>query len=142
MTTYTSEYMINRAYDIINKVKQKKKNNFIKPEIINHNRKTYITNFTKFSESIDREPLIIKKYLEKELSIITSLIGENNLDDEKSGLKIDTYIKPNAVLNIIMTFMKEYILCKYCKNATLIEKRDKFTYMKCQNCKSEVSIKL
>ena len=137
---YTIDYLVDRAYDIINKTKQKKKTNFVKPEIINHNRKTYITNFIKFCESIDRDPHQIKKFLEKELSIQTSLIGESNLADDKSGLKIDVNLRANAILNCIMGYMKEYVMCKYCKSATNIEKRDKLTYMKCQTCLSEMSI--
>ena len=65
INTYNIDYLINRAYADITKLKQKTKSTFIKPEIISHNRKTYITNFIKFCESIDRDPNIVKKYLQK-----------------------------------------------------------------------------
>ena len=39
-------YLINRAYHLLKKeLEQKQKKKFIKPEIINHNRKSYISNF-------------------------------------------------------------------------------------------------
>jgi translation initiation factor 2 beta subunit (eIF-2beta)/eIF-5 len=139
---YDITYLINRAYVELNKVKNKNKSTFIKPEIITHNRKTYITNFIKFCESINREPNSVKKYLETELSIQTSIIGESNFDDEKSGLKIDVLLRPNIVFNAITSYMKEFVLCKHCKARTIIEKRDKLTYMVCNNCKSESTIKL
>lgn len=138
--TYDIDYLINRAYSEITKLKQKTKSAFIKPEIISHNRKTYITNFIKFCESIDRDSNIVKKYLEKELSVQTSIVGESNLTDEKSGLKIDVQLKATNVLNVISSFMKEYVLCKNCKGSTKIEKRDKITYNVCSNCKSEYTV--
>jgi translation initiation factor 2 beta subunit (eIF-2beta)/eIF-5 len=109
---YTTEQLLDRGY---NKLKllnsQNNKKAFCKPEIINHNRKSYITNFIKFC------------------------------DDEKSGLKFNMMFKKDIIMNTVTGYMKEYVLCSLCKSGnTEIKKIDRINFLKCNNCKADKAI--
>jgi translation initiation factor 2 subunit 2 len=141
MQTYTTSELINRAYFKLKELQKTTKKTFIKPEITFHNRKTYIINFIKYCESIDREPEKVKNFLEKDMGAMASIVSENSLNDEKSGLKFSSSFKNQIVMNSITNYMKEYVLCKLCKSGdTEINKIDKITYLCCNNCKSNNAI--
>ena len=146
---FTTEQLINRAYDKLNviyKKEQKQKKAFVKPEIINHNRKSYITNFIKFCNSINRDTELVRKFISKDMNTETSLISENNLDDnydEVTGLKFNALFKTSLIMNCITNFMKTYVLCELCKSGnTEIKKIERITYILCDNCKSQKAINL
>ncbi len=141
MQTYTTSELINRAYFKLKELQKTTKKTFIKPEITFHNRKTYIINFIKYCESINREPEKVKNFLEKDMGAMASIVSENSLNDEKSGLKFSSSFKNQIVMNSITNYMKEYVLCKLCKSGdTEINKIDKITYLCCNNCKSNNAI--
>lgn len=141
MQTYTTPNLVDRAYFKLRELQKNNKKTFVKPEITFHNRKTYITNFIKYCESINREPEKVKCFLEKDMGAFASIISENSLDDEKSRLKFSSSFKNQIVMNSITNYMKEYVLCKLCKSGdTKINKIDKITYLCCNNCKSNNSI--
>ena len=82
---WTTDKLLDRAYILLKK-EQKQKKAFVKPEISNHNRKSYITNFMDFSESINREPEHIRKFLNKDMNVDVSFTKEDNFNsDEKIG---------------------------------------------------------
>ena len=138
---FTTEQLINRAYNklnIIYKKEHKQKKAFVKPEIINHNRKSYITNFIKFCNSINRDTDTVRKFISKEMNTETSLMSENNFDDEATGLKFNVLYKTALIMNCITNFMKTYVLCELCKSGnTEIKKIERITYILCDNCKSQ-----
>jgi hypothetical protein len=142
---FTIEQLINRAYDkldIIYKKEHKQKKAFVKPEIINHNRKSYITNFTKFCNSINRDTEMVRKFISTYMNTETSLMGENNFDDV-TGLKFNAIYKISLIMNCITNFMKTYVLCELCKSGnTEIKKIERITYILCDNCKSQKAINL
>jgi translation initiation factor 2 subunit 2 len=141
MQTYTTSELINRAYFKLKELQKTTKKTFIKPEITFHNRKTYIINFIKYCESINREPEKVKNFLEKDMGAMASIVSQNSLNDEKSGLKFSSSFKNQIVMNSITNYMKEYVLCKLCKSGdTEINKIDKITYLCCNNCKSNNAI--
>ena len=141
---FTTEQLLDRAYDKlqqIHKQEQKQKKSFIKPEIINHNRKSYITNFTKFCASINRDVESVKKFINKDMNAETSVMGDNNLDDETTGLKFNMTYKSSHIMNCITNYMKEYVLCGLCKSGnTEILRIDRITYISCDSCKSQKAI--
>jgi translation initiation factor 2 subunit 2 len=129
--TYTKDFLVKRAYEILSKL-EKKKNKFIEPNIVIKDKKTYITNFEEFCNSINRDKNIVKMYIDKETNIQSSFIGDFN------QLKIDSLLRQPHLKNIITIFIKLYILCQECKssNTNIIKKnRSSFTY--CNMCKSE-----
>jgi translation initiation factor 2 subunit 2 len=141
---FTTEQLLDRAYDKLQKIQKeenKQKKSFIKPEIVNHNRKSYITNFTKFCASINRDLESVKKFINKDMNAEVSLMGDNNMDDETSGLKFNMTYKSSQIMNCITNYMKTYVLCELCKSGnTEILKIDRINYISCNSCKSQKAI--
>ena len=136
-------YLIKRAYTSLKQEKKQKKS-FIKPEIINHNRKSYITNFNKFCDSINRDTEDVRKFINKEMNVDVSFISENNLDENnKSGLKFSNCYKQTQIMNCITNYMKQYVLCEICRSGeTEIKKIDRINYMNCNSCKGHRAINI
>ena len=134
-------YLIKRAYTLL-KQEQKQKKSFIKPEITNHNRKSYISNFIKFCQSINREPEEVRKFINKEMNVNVSFISENNLDENNiSGLKFNNQFKHTHIMNCITNYMKQYVICEICRSGnTEILKKDRINFIYCNSCKGERSI--
>ena len=126
---------LDRAYEQLELLnKNKKKPIFPQPNIISKDRKTFFINFSELCKTIDRTQDHVKKYLETETNIPTSILGDG-------GLKFDVSIKPQQIKNIITTFIKELIICKDCRTCiTTLEKENRLTYMCCSNCNSKKSI--
>lgn len=126
---------LDRAYfqlELLNK--NKKKPTFSPPNIISKDRKTFFINFSEICNSIDRTQEYVKKYIETETNISTSILGDG-------GLKFDVQFKPQQIKNIITTFIKELIICKDCRSCiTKLEKDTRILYMCCSNCNSKKSI--
>lgn len=141
---FTTDHLLDRAYDKLQKIqkeKNKQKKSFVKPEIVNHNRKSYITNFTKFCASINRDLESVRKFINKDMNADTSIMGDNNFDDETSGLKFNITYKSSQIMNCITNYMKEYVLCELCKSGnTEILKIDRIIYISCDSCKSQKAI--
>jgi translation initiation factor 2 subunit 2 len=130
-----TEYMINRAYNELELIhKEKKKPTFVQPNIISKDRKTFFINFEDCCKSMNRTQEYVKKYLESETNISTSILGDG-------GLKFDVQIKPPQIKNIITHFIKELVICKDCKSCiTILEKDTRITYLICNACNSKKSI--
>jgi translation initiation factor 2 beta subunit (eIF-2beta)/eIF-5 len=126
---------VSRAYEQLEMLnKNKKKPTFPQPNIISKDRKTFFINFSDLCEAINRTPEYVKKYLETETNISTSILADG-------GLKFDISIKPQQIKNIVTTFIKELIICKDCKSCiTQLEKDSRLTFMCCYNCNSKKSI--
>ncbi len=128
---YTKDFLVKRAYDMLNK-REKKKNKFVEPSIINKDRKTFITNFDAFCTSINRDKSIVKTYIDKETNFASSLSGD------LSQLKIDTSLRQTHIKTIITVFIKMYVLCQECKSSdTHIIKKNRNSFTQCNFCKSE-----
>ena len=141
-TNHTIDELINRAYwQLKTEFSHQEKKVFVKPEIISHNRRTYITNFIKYCESIEREPETVKKFLEKDMGTSSSIVSENSLATEKSGLKFSTTFRQQVVMTSITNYMKIYVLCKICRSGcTEIIKKDKILFVCCRNCKADNAV--
>ena len=126
---------LDRAYEKLELLnKNKKKPTFPQLNIISKDRKTFFINFSEICVAIDRTHDYVKKYLETETNISTSILGDG-------GLKFDVLIKPQQIKNIITTFIKELIICKDCKSCiTTIEKDTRLVFLYCSNCNSKKSI--
>ena len=134
---YTTSELLDRAYKLLKK-ENKNKKAFIKPEMTNINKKSYITNFMIFCNSINREPEHVKKFLIKDMNTDISFIREGNIDsDEDTGLKFNNLFRSNQIMNSITNYMKLYVLCELCKSGeTNIVKIERINYIQCDNCKA------
>ena len=139
---FTTSELIDRSYMQLKSIMGKSdKKAFCKPIIINHNRKSYITNFISFCNSINRESEQVKKFFENDMNAITSLMSDNNINEEVSGLKFNSMYKKDLIMNSITNYMKEYVICSLCKSGnTEIKKIDRVNYLKCNNCKGDKAI--
>jgi len=127
--------LVERAYyqlELLNK--NKKKPSFPPPNIISKDRKTFFINFSDICKSINRTQEYVKKYIEKETNISTSILGDG-------GLKFDVNIKPQQIKNIITHFIKTLIICVDCKSCiTTLEKDTRVVIIICTNCNSKKSL--
>jgi translation initiation factor 2 subunit 2 len=137
----TTSELLDRAYAELHKNKLPKKI-FVRPEVVNHNRKSYITNYIKLCDSLGRDTEHFRKFINKEMSIDTSIIKENNLDDgEGTGLKFNGMFRQNQIMDAITNYIKQYVLCESCRSGhTELTKIDRITYISCNSCKSNKSI--
>jgi len=132
---FDATYLVNRAYNSLEQIHtNKKKPTFPQPDIISKDRKTFFVNFNDLCNSINRTHEYVKKYIESEINISTSILGDG-------GLKFDVSIKPQQIKNLMTNFIKELIICKDCKSCiTTIDKESRLTYLCCSNCNSKKSI--
>ena len=128
---YSSDVLVKRAYSILSQ-REKKKNKFIQTDIIIKDKKTFITNFDNFCQSINRDKSLVKAYLVKETNFSSSFLGDNY------QVKIDNILKPPHVKNILTIFIKSFVICGDCKSSdTQLVRQKRATYTQCQTCKSE-----
>jgi translation initiation factor 2 subunit 2 len=139
--TYTTPKLLDRAYTLLKK-ENKNKKAFVKPQMANINRKSYITNFIMFCSSINREPDHVMKFLIKDMNTDISLIREGNIgSDEYTGLKFNNLFRSNQIMNSITNYMKTYVLCELCKSGeTNIVKIDRINYIQCDSCKAHKAL--
>ena len=129
---YHIETLLDRVYDTLTLDKGKIK--LEKPNLINKDKKSYISNFIKMAESINRTPEELRTYFQQELRIDTSF-------KENGYLKIDKIIKSQMIEAIYKSFVIEHIMCKTCKSIkTHIEKEKRIKYLICEACGSKKSI--
>ena len=129
--SYSTDDLVKRAYSQLSS-REKKKIKLIPPEIIIKDRKTIITNFDNFCQSINRDRNIVKNYLDKETKFASSFFGDTY------QIKIDTMLKGPYVKNILTVFIKSYVICADCKsNDTRLIRQKRATYTQCLTCKTE-----
>jgi translation initiation factor 2 beta subunit (eIF-2beta)/eIF-5 len=137
MDKYSEEFLINRLYDIIGKTYAKNIIQPPKPESYILNKKTFITNYNKLEEFLKRDYIIsFTNYIEKELTIETSINGEGHLI-------LSRMIKSDIIEKTIKNYCIKFIQCKSCKGGnTIILKEDKILFIFCNVCKSKNSIQI
>jgi translation initiation factor 2 subunit 2 len=137
----TTMELLSRAYNELDKNKKSKKV-FVRPDIVNHNRKSYITNYINLCESLGRDDEHFRKFINTEMSIDTAIIKENNLDDgEGTGLKFNGMFRQNQIMDVITNYIKKFVLCESCKSGhTELIKIDRITFISCNSCKSNKSV--
>lgn len=124
---YDYKFLLERAYGLMKIDKTKIS---VKPPIIEiRNKKTFIVNFQDFCEAINRNVDDVRKYLESEIQLTTSII--------KTGeLKIDGMSK-HEYCKILQNYVKQNVVCKTCKSIkTTVKKVNKVIYRVCETCLS------
>lgn len=130
---YDDNYLIARLCDV-SKTKCKKYTP-PKPIIVRQNRKTHIMNFTEICESLTRDSLTVKMYIEKSLGIESSIT-------QSGCLVISKIYADSKIIGILSEYIKNHVLCDQpnCKNRTNIIKEGKITYLLCESCLSKRSL--
>ena len=103
-------------------------------ELHSEGNRTIIQNFKDISESINRDPNHILKFLNHELATRGSLQGTRAVFIGKfNGFLLNTLIK---------RYIDGYVICPVCKRPdTRLFKEKKFVFIKCDACGAKESIK-
>ena len=134
---YTDEYLVDR---IISKLETHNTQRFsaIKPLIEKRNRKKFKNNFIKVCESLHRDSDVIKKFIETQLQISTSVSADGVLIIDKTYNAID-------IQKVFASYIKSYVLCgeSQCRSGcTQLLKDSGITYLICNTCNCKKSIKI
>lgn len=105
--------------------------NISKPDIKYENRKTFWLNYGKNCSQINRNVEQIKKFIEKELSVETSI-------NDKSNLILRRKYNFVMIAAIYKKYIKNYVQCSTCKSMDTEIVRNlsnRLDYLKCLNPK-------
>lgn len=131
--TYTSSFLIDRIYAESSTTAKLIK--VPEPSLQYTNQKTCILNFNTICSSCYRDAKMIQAFFEAELLVKTSLDCNNNL------LIPGRHDNVTKIKRILKNYIYNYVICKECKSLnTILEKVDKRTIMKCNNCLSSKTI--
>jgi len=132
MESYTTNFLLDRIYD---KLEQNNTNMQVPRPIVEYaNQRTCILNFRNICYFLKRSELNIQAFFDAELSVKSSI-------DSNGCFITKGKFKENGIQNVLASYIKEYVICKECKNGyTEIYKENRMTYIKCSKCKSKRSL--
>jgi len=106
------EKLINEIYDTLQNNKElfdNKNVNISKPDVKYENRKTFWLNFGKNCSQINRSVNQLKKFIDKEFGIETSI-------NEKNQLILRGKYVFNVIASAYKKYIKNYVQCTTCKS--------------------------
>ena len=135
--------ILNRFY--IKLGEQKNKKNIMKeyPKILTviHNRSIIVTNFGEICNKINRNPHLIKDFIEIELFEKIMPSNESKISLGNSKLTISANIPMENVKNAIKKYISYYVECCQCKNLnTELLKELRVYTIKCLSCNSVLPV--
>jgi len=120
--------LLDEIYEIISDNKELFENkniNISKPEIKYENRKTFWYNYGKNCEQINRDTKQLKKFIDKELAVESSI-------NDKSQLILRGRYDFAVIAKQYKKYIKEYVQCSSCgKFDTEIIRINRLDYLKC-----------
>lgn len=142
--TLIYQKLIDELYDIVGNNKElfdNKNTNISKPDVKYENRKTFWLNFGKNCNQLNRTVNQLKKYIDKEYGIETSI-------NEKNQLILRGKYVFNLIASVYKKYIKNYVQCSTCKsfNTEIIRNSStRLDYLKCLNqkcntCKAVIKI--
>lgn len=126
--------LVDEIYDTISENSElfgNKKNHIDKPDVKYENRKTFWYNYGKNCSQINRNMDQLKRFIEKELAVESSI-------NDKSNLIIRGKYNFAMIANIYKKYIINYVRCSTCKSIeTTIERNssNRLDYLKCSNPK-------
>ncbi|MHA1296271.1 MAG: translation initiation factor IF-2 subunit beta [Promethearchaeota archaeon] len=129
------EKLLDRAYETIpDKVKKLSRFEIPKVELRIEARNTYITNFNKIINTLNRDKRHFLGIFLKKAGTMGELRG--------SQLFLKGVHKEQTLNRLIEQYAKTYVLCKICnKPDTEIQREGKKLYLKCTACGTRIEIK-
>jgi len=95
---------------------------------------TIIKNFSQICEKLRRNPEHLLKFLTKELATPAGFDGTRATFQSK--------ITQGLIQKKLELYVKDYVFCRECKRPdTKLIKKDRITFMKCEACGAEVSVR-
>jgi translation initiation factor 2 beta subunit (eIF-2beta)/eIF-5 len=131
---YDVKELIDRAYTKLNEIKEEnQKLKLPKMVVINKDHKTFLKDFEKICEAINRTTDEVKQFFYEELggSIECSV-------NEAKSLVIKKIIKPPSKIKVgIYKYISLYVKCPQCNSyKTFVTKKRKNKYINCKSCSS------
>lgn len=126
--------LLDGLYDTINDNNElfgNKNSNISKPDIKYENRKTFWYNFGKNCSQINRTMDQVKKFVEKEMAVETSI-------NDKSNLILRGKYNFAMIANTYKKYIKNYVVCSTCKSTQteiVRNSSNRLDYLKCLNPK-------
>lgn len=127
--------LLNKVYDKIDIEKElfsNKSINICKPIVKYENRKTTWENFDKNFVQINRDHEHLKKFIDKELGIKSSLNSKQNLIMRG---KFDS----KDICELLTKYIKNYVQCPTCRtiNTSIVRNESRMDYLSCNNKKCD-----
>lgn len=95
------------------------------PQCARSGKTTLLTNFLEIVNALKCKKEHLKKYIEKELIISSSILGDNSL-------KLGGRFNNNQIQRGLVAYIKSFVVCRECKSFPL--KPYKFESVSCDNC--------
>jgi len=129
------EELLKRAEEKIpKKIKEEDRFKIPEPVIISSGKKTIIKNFNDISNTLRREPKHIAKFFFKEFAI------PGYIEDNK--LILQQFYNKDVIEKNILNYCSQFVFCNECGKAdTKFIKKGKITYLKCEACGAERTVK-
>ncbi len=106
-----------------------------RPIIAIEGRQTHVVNFKEISNSLNRDPKLIARYLSKELG------SPYFLTEDERKLILSRRIDPRQVENRLDRFIRTYVICPHCgRPDTVIVKIRRAWILRCMACGAETPI--
>lgn len=132
--TQLYKLILDEIYDVISDNKELFENkniNISKPDIKYENRKTFWFNFGKNCSQINRTTTQVKKFIESELSVETSI-------NQKQQLILKNKYNFNMISSSYKKYIKNFVQCQTCKSIgteIVRNQSNRLDYLKCLNPK-------
>jgi translation initiation factor 2 subunit 2 len=106
------------------------------PEIIRQGNQTVIRNFREIAQKLKRDPVLVSRYLQKELATAGSY------NPSSGQLVLNVKVSRKVIAKFLDIFMKHYVRCPTCGSIdTRLERRGKTWILKCEACGAEQPVK-
>jgi len=96
-------------------------------------RRTIIQNFGEISNTINRDPHHLLKFLSREMATAASLDGSRAIFQGKFDV--------SSVTRLLSIYAQRYVICPICNRPdTKMEKEGRFLFLRCEACGARSSI--
>ncbi len=106
------------------------------PQIIRLGNQTIVRNFREISMKLKRDPVLVARYLQKELA------AAGSYDPNSGQLVLNVKVSRKVIAKFLDLFLKNYVRCPTCGSIdTRLEKRGKAWILVCEACGAEQPVK-
>ncbi|MEM4679398.1 MAG: translation initiation factor IF-2 subunit beta [Thermofilaceae archaeon] len=123
------ETLLERAYKLLpEKTTRRERLEVEPPDVVVSGKRTFIMNFKKICDIINREPRLVLRFLLKELGASGNIEGDVAV--------IYGITTPKMVASLLGVFMKGYVYCPVCGSPDTILKREerRIMQLRCLAC--------
>ena len=105
------------------------------PEVVTVGKRTFVTNFKRLCDTLNRDPRLVLRFLLKELGASGNIEGDAAVIYGAAARKI--------VKELIDVFVKNYVVCPVCGSPDTILTREerKLMQLKCTACGATTPVK-